>query len=324
MSRLNDHQSCAHAVRVLGLAAIEQARSGHPGVVLGFADVLTVLWREHMRYDVGYPEWPARDRFVLSNGHASALYYAILHCVGFDLSLDDLWLFRQLGSRTPGHPERDVQLGIDVTTGPLGQGLANAVGIAMAEHYLCLKTKTQKAQNAVQFHTYAAVGDGCLMEGISHEACALAGRLGLGRLIVCWDDNDISIDGRVDQWAEKSVVGRFQSYGWQVIDGVDGHNPDAINRAIMQAKSCQSQPSLICFKTRIGLGTDWEGTAQVHGKPLGEKRFSQYKQSIGWALTILHLRMMCMVLGDRMRLHRSVTCGWLYQSRFLIRIGLTT
>lgn len=284
MSRLNDHQRCAHAVRVLGLAAIEQARSGHPGVVLGFADVLTVLWREHMRYDVTYPEWPARDRFVLSNGHASALYYAVLHCVGFDLSLHDLRQFRQLGSKTPGHPERDVQLGIDVTTGPLGQGLANAVGIAMAEHYLCHKTKTQKPQSAIQFHTYAAVGDGCLMEGISHEACSLAGRLGLGRLIVCWDDNDISIDGRVDQWAEKSVVGRFQSYGWQVIDGVDGHDPEAINHAITQAKSCQSQPSLICFKTRIGLGTDWEGTAQVHGKPLGEKRFSHYKQSVGWAL----------------------------------------
>ncbi|MAV29174.1 MAG: transketolase [Legionellales bacterium] len=280
----NQHNICANAVRVLGLAAIEQAQSGHPGVVLGFSDVLTVLWRQHMRYDVTLPTWSNRDRFVLSNGHASALYYAILHCAGFELSMDDLRLFRQYGSKTPGHPERDARLGIDVTTGPLGQGLANAVGIAMAERFLHSKTETSDGDHAIGFHTYAAVGDGCLMEGISHEASALAGRFGLGKLIVCWDDNQISIDGCIDQWAECSVVDRFKSYGWQVIEDVDGHDPDAIDVALREAKACDAQPSLIAFKTQIGRGTEWAGTATVHGKPLGAQRFSDFKQSIEWTL----------------------------------------
>ena len=281
-TEMSQHALCANAVRVLGLAAIEQAQSGHPGVVLGFADVLTVLWRKHMRFDASFPDWSNRDRFVLSNGHASALYYAILHCAGFAISMDDLRHFRQCGSKTPGHPERDVTLGIDVTTGPLGQGLANAVGIALAERFLRSKTSSADGDHAVGFHTYVAVGDGCLMEGISHEASSLAGRFGLGQLIVCWDDNEISIDGAVDQWAECSVVDRFKSYGWQVIEAVDGHDPKAIDAAIQSAKACVAKPSLIAFKTQIGKGTDWAGTATVHGKPLGAQRFSDFKQSINW------------------------------------------
>ena len=273
---LSTHALCANAARVLALSSIEQAKSGHPGVVLGFADVLTVLWRHHMRFDVTRSDWENRDRFVLSNGHASALYYAVLHCSGVPISLEDLRDFRQLDSCTPGHPERDVSCGIDVATGPLGQGLANAVGMAMVEAY-----HRQKSGYLDHF-IYVAVGDGCLMEGISHEACALAGRLGLGRLIVCWDDNGISIDGHVAGWSERSVVDRFRSYGWQVIDQVDGHDPMAIDDAITRAKACQDQPTLLAFKTTIGQGTDLAGTAEVHGKPLGEVRMRSYRKALGW------------------------------------------
>ena len=262
MSIHQAHNLCANAVKILAIAAIERAQSGHPGVVLGFSDVLTVLWRCHMRFDTTMPDWQNRDRFVLSNGQASALYYAILHVCGFDIGLDDLAAFRQMGSKTPGHPERDVGLGIDVATGPLGQGLANAVGMALAQRYLDDRLSTESSNKVMDFYTYAAVGDGCLMEGVSHEACSLAGRLGLGHLIVCWDDNGISIDGEVDQWSEVSVVDRFRSYGWQVIDGVDGHDPEKIDQALNDAKLCFKQPTLICFKTKIGLGTDWEGSAQ--------------------------------------------------------------
>ena len=284
MSIHQAHNLCANAVKILAIAAIERAQSGHPGVVLGFADVLTVLWRCHMRFDTTMPDWQNRDRFVLSNGHASALYYAILHVCGFDIGLDDLAAFRQMGSKTPGHPERDVGLGIDVATGPLGQGLANAVGMALAQRYLDDRLSTESSNKVMDFYTYAAVGDGCLMEGVSHEACSLAGRLGLGHLIVCWDDNGISIDGEVDQWSEVSVVDRFRSYGWQVIDGVDGHDPEKIDQALNDAKLCFKQPTLICFKTKIGRGTDWEGSAQSHGKPLGKDRFLALKNDLGWVL----------------------------------------
>lgn len=287
----SSHALCANAVRVLALSSIEKAESGHPGVVLGFADVLTVLWRQHMRFDLSQPDWDNRDRFVLSNGHASALYYAILHCSGMEVGLDDLRDFRQLGSRTPGHPERDLSCGIDVTTGPLGQGLANAVGMAMVEMYHRIKS------GYLDYFTYVAVGDGCLMEGISHEACALAGRLGLGRLIVCWDDNGISIDGHIAQWAECSVVDRFRAYGWQVIDRVDGHDPQAIDAAIVAAQNCLDRPTLIAFKTIIGHGTDLADSAQVHGKPLGMTRLQSYCQAIGWQ-------------GDNFSVPESVYMAW--------------
>ena len=282
MQNKETHYACANAARVLAVSAIEQAQSGHPGVVLGFADVLTVLWRQHIRYDLAQPNWQNRDRFVLSNGHASAVYYAILHCCGFDLTMDDLRAFRQLNSQTPGHPERDVTLGIDVATGPLGQGLANAVGMAMAGRYMAHQVRMHDA-SLVNYFTYVAVGDGCLMEGISHESASLAGRLGLGQLIVCWDDNGISIDGSVDQWSERSVADRFKSYGWQVIECIDGHCPEAINQAIEQAKLCTDQPSLLCFKTVIGRDTDLSGQSEVHGKPLGTTRFTQLKQSLAWS-----------------------------------------
>ena len=284
MVSLRGHRQCTTVVKLLALASIEKANSGHPGVVLGFADVLTVLWRKHMRYDLADASWQNRDRFVLSNGHASALYYAILHCCGFDLTLDDLKSFRQLGSRTPGHPERDPELGIDVSTGPLGQGLANAVGMSLAQKYLESDVGDKSQNDLIDYYTYVAVGDGCLMEGISHEACSLAGRFSLGRLIVCWDDNGISIDGECENWSEKSVAGRFLSYGWQVIDGVDGHDPDAIDQAIIQAKACLDKPTLICFKTVIGHGTDLAGSSVSHGKPLGRERIECLKRSLQWSL----------------------------------------
>ena len=286
MKKNQEHQQCADAIRLLALRAIESANSGHPGVVLGFADVLTVLWRQHIRFDITVPNWQNRDRFVLSNGHASALYYAILHCCGFALSVQDLSEFRQAGSRTPGHPERDVSLGIDVTTGPLGQGLANAVGMVFAQQYMQAVSSANSicqsttASQLVDYFTYCAVGDGCLMEGISHEACALAGRYGLGRLIVCWDDNGISIDGEVNGWAECSVVDRFRAYGWQVIDAIDGHDSHAINQALCLAQACLERPTLLCFKTEIGFGTDLVGSCQVHGKPLGSARVEALRRTL--------------------------------------------
>lgn len=282
MNLFDGHRRCVAAVKFLALAAIEKANSGHPGVVLGFADVLTVLWRQHMRYDLEQVTWANRDRFVLSNGHASALYYAVLHCCGFDLTVDDLRSFRQLNSRTPGHPERDEMLGIDVTTGPLGQGLANGVGMALAQQYLSACDPEHGSNACFDYYTYVAVGDGCLMEGISHEACALAGRFGLGRLIVCWDDNGISIDGACERWAEQSVPDRFLSYGWHVIADVDGHDPNAIDCAIQEAKNRLDKPSMICFKTVIAEGTDLAGQASSHGKPLGFERVNALKSALDW------------------------------------------
>lgn len=278
---MQDHGLCATALRFLAVDAVESARSGHPGVALGFADVLTVLWRKHLRFCPKHPTWMNRDRFVLSNGHASSLYYALLHMSGYALGLHDLAQFRQLHSQTPGHPERDPKLGIDVSTGPLGQGLANAVGMAMSRAYIQSSLESC-LHPLVNYNVYAAVGDGCLMEGISHEACSLAGQLGLGNLIVCWDDNGISIDGKVAGWMGEDVPARFRAYGWQVLEGIDGHDPEAIDVALCQAKKDVERPSLLCFRTHIGLGTDWQDDSKSHGQPLGEERIQALRSLWNW------------------------------------------
>ena len=275
------HDICAKALRFLALDQIEQAQSGHPGVALGLADVVTVLWRQHMRYQVEDPHWINRDRLVFSNGHASALVYAALYCAGFPFTQDDLRAFRQLGSATPGHPERDVARGIDVATGPLGQGLANGVGMAMARHYLAQQFN-QPDHVLFDYATYVMVGDGCLMEGISHEACSLAGALGLSGLIVCWDDNRISIDGETDAWMGENVPARFAAYGWEVIEAVDGHDPAAIPQALQVARAVPDKPVLIAFRTKIGLGSDWEGQCKSHGQPLGAKQVADLRVRWDW------------------------------------------
>ena len=268
---------CATALRILAMDAIESANSGHPGVALGLADVLCVLWRKYIRISPEHLQAANRDHFVLSVGHASALYYALLHLAGFPVSIEDLKSFRQLHSITPGHPERDLSLGIDVATGPLGQGLANAVGMAAVKLY-----QAKQQERAPEGHVFAMVGDGCLMEGISHEACALASSLGLGNLVVAWDDNGISIDGPLQPWFAEDVVKRFQAYGWRVIAAVDGHDVDAIDSAFAQATSSSSVPTLVVFKTRIGYGSDWEGQAIAHGKPLGSARLAKLREHLQW------------------------------------------
>ena len=275
------HDICAKALRFLALDQIEQAQSGHPGVALGLADVVTVLWRQHMRYQVEDPHWVNRDRLVFSNGHASALVYAALYCAGFPFTQDDLRAFRQLGSATPGHPERDVIRGIDVATGPLGQGLANAIGMAMAKHYLAQQFN-QPDHVLFDYATYVMVGDGCLMEGISHEACSLAGALGLSGLIACWDDNRISFDGETDAWMGENVPARFAAYGWEVIEAVDGHDPEAIHQALQAARAVPDKPVLIAFRTKIGLGSDWEGQCKSHGQPLGAKQVADLRERWDW------------------------------------------
>jgi len=259
----------ANAIRALSMDAVQQANSGHPGAPMGMADIAEVLWRDHMKHSPGNPEWFDRDRFVLSNGHASMLLYSVLHLTGYPLSTDDLRNFRQLGSHTAGHPERDLHLGIETTTGPLGQGLTNAVGMALAEKVLAA-TYNQAGFDLIDHHTYVFMGDGCLMEGVSHEACALAGTLGLGKLIAFWDDNGISIDGQVQGWFTDDTPRRFEAYGWQVLRGVDGHDAEAIGRAIRKAKKETGKPTLICCKTIIGFGApNKQGTEHCHGAPLG-------------------------------------------------------
>jgi transketolase len=277
-----DKQNLANAVRFLSMDAVEQAGSGHPGMPMGMADIATVLWRDFLQHNPQNPAWWNRDRFVLSNGHGSMLLYALLHLSGYDLSIEDLKNFRQLHSKTPGHPEVNETPGVETTTGPLGQGLANAVGIALAEKLVA--TQYNKPDiTLLDHHTYAFVGDGCLMEGISHEACSLAGTWALGKLIVFWDDNGISIDGNVRGWFTDDTVARFRAYGWQVIATVDGHNTEEIRAAIENAQDNATQPTLICCKTRIGFGSPKkEGTASAHGAPLGEAEIAACREALSW------------------------------------------
>jgi len=272
----------ANAIRALAMDAVQKANSGHPGMPMGMAEIAEVLWRRFLRHNPANPAWPDRDRFVLSNGHGSMLQYALLHLTGYAVSMDDLRAFRQMHSKTPGHPEVGVTPGVETTTGPLGQGLANAVGMALAEKLLAAEFN-RPGHTVVDHQTYAFVGDGCLMEGISHEACSLAGTLALGKLIVLYDDNGISIDGKVEGWFRDNTPMRFAAYGWHVIPNVDGHDAKAVEGAIAEARADSSRPTLICCKTVIGKGSpNKQGTDGVHGAALGEKEVAATREAIGW------------------------------------------
>jgi len=271
----------ANAIRALSMDGVQQANSGHPGAPMGMADIAEVLWRGHLNHNPANPEWADRDRFILSNGHGSMLIYSLLHLAGYELSIEDLKNFRQLHSKTPGHPEYGYAPGIETTTGPLGQGITNAVGMAMAEKSLAAQFN-KEGHDIVDHFTYAFMGDGCLMEGISHEACSLAGTLGLGKLVAFWDDNGISIDGEVEGWFSDDTPKRFEAYGWHVIPAVDGHDADAINAAIEAAKA-DPRPTLICTKTIIGFGSpNKAGTHDCHGAPLGADEITATKAALGW------------------------------------------
>ncbi|MDN3699113.1 transketolase [Vibrio cortegadensis] len=271
----------ANAIRALSMDGVQQANSGHPGAPMGMADIAEVLWRGHLNHNPQNPEWADRDRFILSNGHGSMLIYSLLHLAGYELSIEDLKNFRQLHSKTPGHPEYGYAPGIETTTGPLGQGITNAVGMAMAEKALAAQFN-KEGHDIVDHFTYAFMGDGCLMEGISHEACSLAGTLGLGKLVAFWDDNGISIDGEVEGWFSDDTPKRFEAYGWHVIPAVDGHDADAINAAIEAAKA-DPRPTLICTKTVIGFGSpNKAGTHDCHGAPLGADEIAATKKALGW------------------------------------------
>ncbi len=272
----------ANAIRALAMDAVQQANSGHPGAPMGMAEVAVALWGRHLRHNPANPHWTERDRFVLSNGHASMLLYALLHLTGYDLALSELRNFRQLHSKTPGHPEYGITPGVETTTGPLGQGLANAVGMALAEKLLAREFNCD-GHTIVDHHTYVFVGDGCLMEGISHEACTLAGAWKLGKLIVLYDDNGISIDGKVAPWFVDDTPKRFEAYRWNVIADVDGHDVDAVDAAIAQAKRCTDRPTLIVCKTTIGKGSpNRAGTAKAHGEALGVDEVRLTREALGW------------------------------------------
>jgi transketolase len=272
----------ANAIRMLAVDSIEKSKSGHPGAPMGMAEMGAVLWRGHMRHNPLNPNWLNRDRFILSNGHASMLQYSLLHLTGYDLSINDLQNFRQFHSKTPGHPEYGYTQGVETTTGPLGQGISNAVGMALAEKLLAHEFNRDNLA-IVDHYTYAFAGDGCLMEGISHEVCSLAGTWGLGKLIVFYDDNGISIDGEVEEWFNEDIKARFSSYNWQVIDAIDGHNIEQLNDAITQAKANLTQPSLIICRTIIGKGSpNKAGKEECHGAPLGSNETELVRASLNW------------------------------------------
>ena len=273
----------ANAIRALSMDAVQQAKSGHPGAPMGMADIAQVLWGDFLSHNPANPSWANRDRFVLSNGHGSMLLYSLLHLSGYELPIEELKNFRQLHSKTPGHPEYGYAPGVETTTGPLGQGISNAAGMALAEKVLAAQFN-KDGHTIVDHHTYAFLGDGCLMEGISHEACSLAGTLGLGKLIAFWDDNGISIDGEVEGWFTDDTPARFKSYGWEVIDGVDGHDAEQVKAAIEKAQANTAQPTLICCKTTIGFGSpNKEGTESCHGAPLGEDEIVATREKLGWS-----------------------------------------
>jgi transketolase len=273
----------SNAIRALAMDGVQKANSGHPGAPMGMAEIAEVLWNRHLRHNPANPKWADRDRFVLSNGHGSMLLYSLLHLTGYDLSIDDLKNFRQLHSKTPGHPEYGYAPGVETTTGPLGQGITNAVGMAMAEKLLAAEFN-KPGHEIVDHRTWVFLGDGCLMEGISHEACALAGTWGLGKLVAFWDDNGISIDGHVEGWFTDNTPKRFEAYGWHVVPNVNGHDPAAIHAAVEAARAVTDRPSLICCKTVIGLGSpNKAGTHDVHGAPLGDAEIAAARAHIGWA-----------------------------------------
>lgn len=274
-------RDCANAIRALAIDAIEKARSGHPGAPLGMADMAEALWRHGFRHNPADPAWPDRDRFVLSNGHASMLLYAVLHLTGYDLSMEEIKNFRQWGSRTPGHPERGLTPGVEMTTGPLGQGIASAVGMALAEALLAARFNTAE-HTVVDHRTYAFCGEGCLMEGVSHEACALAAAWALGKLTVLFDANGVSIDGKVDAWFCEDVGRRYAAYGWQVIGPVDGHDGAALDAALAEARADTKRPALIICRTHIGFGSPKKDSSASHGAPLGEEAATATRRALGW------------------------------------------
>ena len=278
----SSRQELANAIRALSMDAVQQANSGHPGAPMGMADIAQVLWADHMQHNPSNPDWANRDRFVLSNGHGSMLIYSLLHLTGYALPVEELRNFRQLHSKTPGHPEYGYAPGIETTTGPLGQGVSNAVGMAIAEKTLAAQFN-QPDFDVVDHFTYCFLGDGCLMEGISHEVCSLAGTLGLGKLVAFWDDNGISIDGHVEGWFTDNTPARFEAYGWHVIADVDGHDSQAIADAIATAKAEMSKPTLICCKTVIGFGSpNKSGSHSCHGAPLGEEEIKAAREFLNW------------------------------------------
>ncbi len=279
---MSTRKELANAIRFLSIDAIQKANSGHPGMPMGMADIATTLWLDFLKFNPQNPQWPNRDRFILSNGHGSMLQYSLLHLSGYNLSLDELKNFRQLHSKTAGHPEVDEAPGVETTTGPLGQGLANGVGMALAEKILATQYN-KKEFNIIDHYTYVFAGDGCLMEGISHEVCSLAGTWKLGKLIVFWDDNHISIDGETKSWFTENISQRFQSYSWQVIENVDGFDQEAVHAAIQKAKSVTDKPTLICCKTVIGFGSpNKAGKSSVHGSPLGADEITLTRQVLNW------------------------------------------
>ncbi|MGR5109476.1 transketolase [Vibrio jasicida] len=272
----------ADTIRVLSMDAVQKAGSGHPGAPMGMADIAEVLWRDFLKHNPTNPNWPDRDRFILSNGHGSMLIYSLLHLSGYDLTMADIQSFRQLHAKTAGHPEYGYAPGIETTTGPLGQGITNGVGMALAEKVLADQFN-RPGHEIVDHHTYVFMGDGCMMEGISHEACSLAGTLGLGKLIAFWDDNGISIDGEVEGWFSEDTPKRFEAYGWHVIADVDGHNAQSIRQAILEAQAETSKPTLICCKTIIGFGSPNKSASHdCHGAPLGEEEVALVRQNLGW------------------------------------------
>jgi len=277
-----DRKVLANAIRALSMDAVQKANSGHPGAPMGMADIAEVVWNDFMNHNPANPDWADRDRFILSNGHGSMLIYSLLHLTGYDLSIDDLKSFRQLHSKTPGHPEYGYAPGIETTTGPLGQGITNGIGMAIAEKAMAGRFN-QKGHKIVDHNTYVFMGDGCLMEGISHEACSLAGTLGLGNLIAYWDDNGISIDGHVEGWFTDDTPKRFEAYGWHVIADVDGHSSEELLKATEMAKAMTDKPTLICCKTTIGFGSpNKSGSHACHGAPLGEEEINLTKAALGW------------------------------------------
>lgn len=280
-----DRKERAKIIRVLSMDAVQKANSGHPGMPMGMADIAEVLWQDFLQHNPRNPQWTNRDRFILSNGHGCMLHYALLHLTGYDLSLEDIKQFRQLHSKTPGHPEFGMTPGIETTTGPLGQGLANGVGMAIAEKHLA-KEFNREGFPIIDHYTYVFAGDGCLMEGISHEVCSLAGTLSLGKLIVFYDDNQISIDGDVAGWFTDNTPERFAAYHWHVVKNVNGHDSDAVRKAILEARSVTDKPSIICCKTQIAHGApNLAGTAETHGSPLGEAEIAAARKNLNWAHT---------------------------------------
>ena len=277
-----DRRTKANAIRALSMDAVQKAKSGHPGMPMGMADIAEVLWSDYLRHNPTNPKWADRDRFILSNGHGSMLHYSLLHLSGYDLPIEELQNFRQLHSRTPGHPEYGYAPGVETTTGPLGQGITNGVGMALAEKVLSAQFN-RDGHSVVDHRTYVFLGDGCLMEGISHEACSLAGTLGLGKLTAFWDDNGISIDGDVQGWFTDDTPARFRAYGWQVIENIDGHDPQAIAKAIDEAQADTTHPTLICCRTVIGWGSpNKQGKESCHGAPLGDEEIALTREALGW------------------------------------------